>query len=101
MSRIVPAGIQLSEQAAALSKKKVGIKVADEPDGFGRHRAIEFDAATSHWLAPVLDAIADSRIAAMEFKGKRLVVYFVPDSRADSRDEYPLEGVRSVLDGKD
>lgn len=97
MPRLVPAAQQLIEQVTAL-RKSAKASPAAEPDGIGRIRVIEFDARTSTWLAPVLEAVRDDRIAALEFHGKRLAVHFVSTTRADHRDPYPLAEVKAVLD---
>jgi hypothetical protein len=97
MSRICPAGVQLIEQACNIDPK-VKAKVVDKPDGLGRHRSIEFDAATSKWLAPILDVLDDDRIKSVYYQGKgRATVVFVDDTRADYRTEYPLMSIGRVL----
>jgi len=84
---------------------EVEYEVTDEPDGFGRNREITFDPKTSQWLAPVLKAIDDPRIANMvqhtKAKKKRLVVTFVGDARADQRAPFPLDEVIDVMDEDD
>jgi hypothetical protein len=101
MSRLCNAAQQLIEQVNA-EGHKMAVKATDPPDGFGRHRSIRFDAATSKWLVPVLEVVADERIAYIDYAGKgRATVTFVGDARADSRDEYPLHEVRAVLDGEE
>lgn len=73
-------------------------EVSGEPDGFGVHREIVFDEATSKWLAPVLTAIEDERIERMEDRSGQLAVIFVGDTRADFDDEYPIDDVLDVFD---
>jgi len=89
MSRLVAAAQQLIQQVTNTGRP-IAAQAVDAPDQTGRHRVIEFDAATSAWLAPTLGAMQDERIAAMEFRGKRLHVHFVTDTRADHRDPFPI-----------
>jgi hypothetical protein len=99
MSRLCNAAIQLIEQVNSTGHT-IAVKAVDAPDGFGRHRSIQFDARTSKWLAPVLDVIKDPRIAFVDYAGKgRATITFVGDARADNRDDYPLHEVRQVLEG--
>lgn len=97
MTRLTPAARQLIAQVAE-DGKKFSAKAVGDADGLGVHRSVEFDATTSKWLAPVLDVIADRRIETVDYNGKgRLIVTFVPDSRADFVEPFPLSEVRSVL----
>ena len=101
MSRLVPAAAQLIEQVTRLNHNAKA-KAVDPPDGFGRHRSIEFDARTSKWLAEALNAINDPRIDYVQYEGKgKAIVNFVPDTRADHRTVYPLESVLRVLKGEE
>lgn len=102
MSRIIPAAVQLITQVNILNPKSTA-KAVDGEDGYGRHRSIEFDARTSKWLVPALEAIQDERIASVDYEGKgKAVVHFVGDTRADHRDPvYPLNEVLTVLRGED
>lgn len=102
MSQLTAAAVQLINQVTQLNPK-VAAKAVDTPDGFNRHRAVEFDGRTSKWLVPALNAINDERIASIDYEGKgRAVVTFVGDVRADHRyPEYPLESVLAVLRGED
>ena len=96
MPRLVGAAIQLATQVQAMRPHSV-INPVGSSDELDRFRGIRFDPGTSSWLAPTLDVILDERIAAMEFEGKRLIVYFVPDVRSENRDLYPLiEAMRVV-----
>lgn len=97
MKRTTPAANQLIMQAARLNPK-VKAQAVGEPDGLGYFRSIEFDAATSKQIVPILEVIEDPRIASIEYEGKgKAVVTFVPDTRADFKDEYPLQAVNLIL----
>lgn len=97
MTRYTPAAKQLIEQATAINNKTKAIPYG-EVDGFGIHRSVQFDAATSKWLSPLLEALGDARIAEVSYEGKgRAVVTFVADTRADRRTHYPLEEVKAIL----
>ena len=97
MPRLVPAAQQLLDQVgeARTSMKKVTL---GDPDGLDRIRSITFDATTSRWLVPILDAVRDSRIKEIEWAGKgRAKVTFVSDYRADFKAPFPLTEVGSIL----
>lgn len=102
MSRLAPAAIQLIEDVTALNQgRKMSASPVDRPDGLGIHRSIEFDAATSKWLVPVLDVIEDERIKRIVYTGKRrATITFVGDTRADHRDPFPLLRVHRILYGR-
>lgn len=101
MPSLVPAAQQLIQQVQNLNPKAT-VKAVGEPDGFGRLRSVEFDARTSKWLADVLAAVNDNRIAAVNYQGKgRAIVTFVGDTRADVRTEYPFRDALRVLEGRD
>lgn len=90
---------QLLRQVTVLNPK-VGARVAGPQDGYGRLRSLEFDARTSKWLVPALEAVNDERIDNIEYSGKgRAVVHFVGDTRADSREPFPIEVALRVLRG--
>jgi hypothetical protein len=98
VSRTVGAAVQLIEQVKALSDDEVEVEAVGTPDGYGRNRSIQFDADTSEWLVPALEAIEDDRIADVDYEeGEEAVVTFVSDSRADRSDPYPLAEVLTVL----
>lgn len=105
MPTIVPAARQLVRQVVAAKNGDVDWKPADEPDGFDRHRAVEFDKATSKWLIPVLEAITDPRIKETSTKGAKgqqvLTVTFVGDVRADTADPFEIEAADEILSGDD
>lgn len=99
MSRLVNAAMQLIQDVTAINSN-VKASASDKPDGFKRHRAVEFDARTSKWLADALHAVNDPRIASVEYEGKgKAVVHFVADSRADHRASFPIASAKAVLDG--
>ena len=96
MPRLVPAAIQLITQVGE-SREKWKV-TQGEPDGLGRVRSITFDARTSRWLVPILDAIGDQRIRNIEWAGKgQATITFVTDYRADFKTEYPLDEVSHIL----
>lgn len=98
MSTLPPAARQLIAQVAE-DGKKFSAKAVGDADGIGVHRAVEFDATTSKWLAPVLDVVDDPRIENVDYNGKgRLTVTFVPDTRSDFTTPFPINEVRAVLD---
>ncbi len=68
-----------------------------EADGLNRIRSIEFDAKTSKWLRPILEACADPRIARLDTNDKKLTVTFVSTVKADDRTPFPLDEADSVL----
>lgn len=97
MSRIVPAAVQFIEEVTRLNSK-VAVKAVDQPDGYGRQRSIQFDARTSKWIVPAIEAMQDPRIAYVDYEGKgRAIVTWVTDVRADRRDDYLLSYVVRVL----
>jgi hypothetical protein len=100
MSRITPAAQQLMREVTALNSH-AAMKAVDPPDGFGRHRSIQFDAKTSKWLVPAIEAMNDSRISHVDYEGKgRATVTWVGDTRADRQDDYLLSYVVRVLRGE-
>lgn len=101
MTQLVPAARQLIEQVQNINEasKAIGIGPAD---GFNRIRNVEFDARTSKWLAPALEAVADSRIEKINYEGKgRAIVTFVGTTVADRRDPFPIEDALRVLKGEE
>lgn len=100
MKRTTPAANRLIMQAAQLNPK-VKAQAVGEPDGLGYYRSIEFDAATSKQIVPILEVINDPRIASIAYEGKgRAVITFVADTRADFKTDYPLESVKNVLESQ-
>jgi len=68
-------------------------------DGYGFIRDITFDARTSNWLVPILEAIEDPRIryiAQPHGKG-RATIRFVGDTRADFKNPFGIDAVDHVL----
>lgn len=84
--------IQVTEHKPEAEVKPVG-----DPDGFGITRSISFDAKTSKWLAPILEACADERIAEVDSQGRKTVVTFVPDIRADFARPFAIDEADGVL----
>lgn len=68
-----------------------------EVDGYGVTRSVTFDAKTSKWLDPILEAIDDPRIADVTHKAKKTTVTFVGDARADYADEFDIDQADAVL----
>lgn len=70
-----------------------------EPDGFGIHRTVRFDKATSKKLAPIMERVGDPRIQEVTMTDAGyLHVTFVPAShQADTRHGFPLQAAASVL----
>lgn len=105
MATVVPAARQLVKQVVAAKSGDVEWKPADEPDGYDRHRAIEFDKDTSKWLEPVLNAVNDPRVKEISSKGakgqKILTVTFVDDVSADYADPFEIEAAAGILDDGD
>lgn len=93
-----PAARQLIRQVTE-HREDATWTVNGNPDGFGRHRSVLFDAETSQWLAPIMEVLAkaDDRIASAETDGDRVEVTFVPDIRADSRQPFQIDEVDEVL----
>lgn len=101
MPTLAPAAQQLLRQVVALNPKAAAAPIGPQ-DGFGRLRAIQFDARTSKWLVPALEAVNDERVEAIEYEGKgRAIVSFVGDTRADQRTAFPIEAALRVLRGDD
>jgi hypothetical protein len=101
MPRLAPAAAQLADQVFVINTN-MKCSPHGEVDGFGRFRAIEFDARTSKWLVPALEAIQDERISHIDYEGKgKAQIFFVPTVKADHRDTYPLATTLRVLRGED
>lgn len=99
MTDLVHAARTLESEVAAL-RSSAKMKVAGEPDGFDRNRSVTFDAATTKWLTPILDALGDDRVASVEEVGKQVRITFVPDARADRSHAFGLAEVDEVLNGE-
>jgi hypothetical protein len=100
MSRIPPAARQLIAQVSEGNKVKA--TPVGDPDGFGVTRSIEFDAATSKRIVPILELARDPRIATIDYEGKgRATITFVGDYRADRNTPFPVESVEAVLSEPD
>jgi hypothetical protein len=96
MSRIPHAATQLITQVQA-ERKSATFQNEGDPDGFDTYRTISFDKGSSKWLAPILEAAEDPRIAETHLLKERLHVTFVPGVEADHVDEFPLAEVDAVL----
>ena len=73
-----------------------------EPDGFNKIRDITFDAKTSKWLKPILEACDDSRIRDLTVGEKsRLTVSFIGTMIADDGADFALDEADSVLNADD
>jgi len=91
----------LIEQVQAISSNAKASPVGDT-DGYGRIRSVEFDARTSKWLVPALEATADERVRQVAYEGKgRAVVTFVGNTIADRRHPFEIEKALEVLTGED
>lgn len=99
-TRLIPAAKQLTSEVEDMGKP---YKVTQgEPDGYGFIREIGFDARTSKWLVPILDAIGDERIRTIDYEGKgRASITFVGDTRADFSQPFGVAAVDKVLSGDD
>lgn len=73
------------------------IHPSGDADGYGVTRSITFDAKTSKWLTPILEACDDERIDALDHKAKKVTVVFVGDIRADYADEFEIDEADEVL----
>lgn len=101
MPRQTYAAEQLAEEVTAF-RESAKVEIADDPDGLDVYRAIKFDEKSTESLRPVLDVIAenDERIQSVEQRNKQVIVTFVPDFRADSREPFDVAGVAEVLSAK-
>lgn len=68
-----------------------------EPDGYGVTREVTFDAKTSKWLDPILEAVDDDRIEQVTHKAKKATVVFVADVRADHGHPFAIDDADGVL----
>lgn len=94
MSRLTYAARTLMRQIG--DKRNYDVKFG-EPDGLGVVRDIRFDKRTSKWLAPLLEAIEDPRIAeANVTEAGYLHVTFVAGPQADDRRKFPLDDAATV-----
>jgi len=81
-------------------KREDATATADEADGLGVYRQVTFDEETSNWLEPIIGVIAqkDRRINSyFTSRGGMLIINFVSDYRADSREPFALTAVERVL----
>jgi len=97
MTAYPPAARRLIAQVVE-HKPEAEVSPVGDADGFGVTRSISFDAKTSKWLTPILEACADERIAEVSQHGRKTVVTFVPDIRADFGREFAIDEADGVLD---
>lgn len=96
MAHLVRAGITLIEQVD--QRRSKATHTTGDPDGINRFRSIEFDAKTSKWLKPILEACADPRIASLDDGDKsHLIVRFVGTIHADDPRPFALDEADRVL----
>jgi hypothetical protein len=99
MPHLVPAAKTLIRQVDE-RRPDASHAISSEVDGIGRIRSVEFDAKTSKWLAPILEACADPRIAFVKKNRKnRMTVTFVSTVKADHADPFALDEADAVLNG--
>ena len=97
MPHLVPAARTLIRQVDEL-RPDASHAISQEVDGIGRIRAVEFDAKTSKWLEPILEACDDPRIAGTKKSRKnRMTVNFVTTTKADSPAPFALDEADAVL----
>lgn len=94
MTYIVP-GVQALIDEVTELRPKAKVTPSDEVDGFDRVRSLNVDANTAKWLAPILEAVEDDRIAEVSEDGKTIT--FVADSRADHAHAFGLADADGVL----
>jgi hypothetical protein len=74
--------------------------VPGDLDGIGRYRSVDFDAKTSKWLRPLLEACADPRIKELDKAPKsHLVVRFVDTIKADDPTPFALDEADAIING--
>jgi len=96
MAHLVRAGITLARQVDE-RRSKVTVTHGDL-DGINRYRSLDFDAKTSKWLKPILEAVDDPRIASLEDGEKgHLIVHFVGTVKADDPSPFALDEADGVL----
>lgn len=96
MAHLVRAGITLVEQVDQRRSKVT--HTTGDLDGISRFRSLEFDAKTSKWLKPILEACADPRIASLDDGEKgHLIVRFVGTVKADDPTPFALDEADKVL----
>lgn len=100
MARVTPAARQLVAEVEGAQQSSVTWGTYGEPDGLGRYRSIQFGEDETEWLAPVIEASTDKRIASHEVDDGHLVVTFVSDVRADRIQSFGIKGAKDVLDDK-
>lgn len=98
MPRATYAARTLADQVTA-ARSRAKVKNTN-PDGLNVYRSMSFDKPTSKWLHPLLEAIEDPRITALDFEDGVLTVTFSAGTDADTRDQFPLDSVSDILNGE-
>ena len=96
MPRLPYAAQTLIDQVTA--ERKSAKVTPGDPDGLDVYRTVEFDKATSKWLAPILQEIDDERIIGAGISHDVLTVVFTHRTVADDRAEFPLTDAETVAD---
>lgn len=87
---------RLTDQVSAIRGGRVKTLYSDI-DGLDRYRSVTFDEETSNWLEPLLEAMADARIAGWTEDDGRIKVTVVGDSRADFKDDFALSVAAGII----
>jgi hypothetical protein len=96
MPHLVRAGKTLLRQVGE-SREAAKYSTGDL-DGINRLRSIEFDAKTSRWLRPILEACNDPRIASLDTgKQNRMIVRFVTTIAADNPAPFAIDEADQIL----
>lgn len=95
MTDYPPAARRLIAQVVE-HKPDAEVTPSGDADGYGVTRAVTFDAKTSKWLRPILEACDDERIAEVNGKTKATVT-FVGDVRADNGHPFEIDEADGVL----
>lgn len=78
-------------------KPKANYEVHGDPDGLNVNRTIKFDKTVSKWLAPIVEALDDERIAEVELtEAGYLHVTFTEETIADQRTPFNLDDAITV-----
>ena len=96
MAQYPPAAKQLISEVRD-HKPEAEVTATGDADGYGVVRSVTFDSKTSKWLDPILEAIDDERIAGVDHDGKKAVVTFVGDVRADYAHPFQIADADQVL----
>lgn len=96
MTAYPPAARRLIAQVTQ-HRPEAEVRPAGDADGYGVTRSVVFDAKTSKWLVPVLEACDDERIAEVSQDGKKAVVTFVPGIAADYGHSFDIDEADAAL----